>query len=81
MVVMYALNSVNLLRISKEGEMGPSSISAEHGISAHPEYVISSVVTPVAMRISRDRWRVTIYRGDKREKRSKRLFNLTSSIR
>ncbi len=53
MVVMYALNAVSLLRVSKEGELEGLDLH-EHGISAYPEYVISSVVTPAAMQISRD---------------------------
>jgi Amt family ammonium transporter len=53
LVVMYALNSVKLLRVSKEGELEGLDLH-EHGISAYPEYVISSVVTPAAMQISRD---------------------------
>ena len=51
---MYALNSVKLLRVSREGELEGLDLH-EHGISAYPEYVISSVVTPAAMQISRDR--------------------------
>jgi len=54
LVVMYALNSVKLLRVSREGELEGLDLH-EHGISAYPEYVISSVVTPAAMQISRDR--------------------------
>ena len=53
MIVMYALNAVKLLRVSKEGELEGLDLH-EHGISAYPEYVISSVVTPAAMQISRD---------------------------
>ena len=54
MVVMYAINSIGLLRVSKEGELEGLDLH-EHGISAYPEYVISSVVTPAALQISRDR--------------------------
>ncbi len=53
MVVMYSLNAVGMLRVSKEGELEGLDLH-EHGISAYPEYVISSVVTPAAMQISRD---------------------------
>jgi Amt family ammonium transporter len=54
MVVMGGLNAVGLLRVSKEGELEGLDLH-EHGISAYPEYVISSVVTPAAMTIARDR--------------------------
>ena len=52
---MYALNAVGFAA-RFEGEANwKASILHEHGISAYPEYVISSVVTPAAMQISRDR--------------------------
>jgi Amt family ammonium transporter len=54
MVVMAGLNAVGLLRVSKEGELEGLDLH-EHGISAYPEYVISSVVTPAAMTIARER--------------------------
>lgn len=54
LIVMYAINAIGLLRLSKEGELEGMDLH-EHGISAYPEYVISSVVTPAAMQISRDR--------------------------
>ncbi len=54
LIVMYAINAAGLLRLSKEGELEGMDLH-EHGISAYPEYVISSVVTPAAMQISRDR--------------------------
>jgi len=54
MVVMGGLNAVGLLRVSKEGELEGLDLH-EHGISAYPEYVISSVVTPAAMTIARER--------------------------
>jgi ammonium transporter, Amt family len=47
MIVMYALNSVGLLRVSKEGELEGLDLH-EHGISAYPEYVISSIGGPAA---------------------------------
>jgi Amt family ammonium transporter len=48
MVVMYALNAVKLLRVSKEGELEGLDLH-EHGISAYPEYVISSIVGPASV--------------------------------
>jgi Amt family ammonium transporter len=47
MAVMYALNAVKLLRISKEGELEGLDLH-EHGISAYPEYVISSIASPAS---------------------------------
>jgi Amt family ammonium transporter len=51
MVVMVAVNSMGLLRVSKEGEAYGLDLH-EHGISAYPEYVISSTVTGAAVSIS-----------------------------
>ncbi len=53
LVVMYALNSLKLLRVSREGELEGLDLH-EHGISAYPEYVISSFVTPASMQLTRD---------------------------
>jgi len=53
MVMFFILNKAGVLRISREGELEGLDLH-EHGISAYPEYVISSVVTPAAMQISRD---------------------------
>ena len=53
MVMFFILNKFGILRISREGELEGLDLH-EHGISAYPEYVISSVVTPAAMQISRD---------------------------
>jgi Amt family ammonium transporter len=41
------------LRVSKEGELEGLDLH-EHGISAYPEYVISSIAMPAAMTLSRD---------------------------
>jgi Amt family ammonium transporter len=49
MAVMYAIKAVGLLRVSGEGE-GYGLDLHEHGISAYPEYVISSVARPGGMR-------------------------------
>lgn len=48
MAVMYAVNATGLLRVSTEGEMAGLDLH-EHGISAYPEYVISSIASPAAM--------------------------------
>src|SRR5438270_8217296 len=48
MIVMYALNAVGLLRISREGELEGLDLH-EHGISAYPEYVISALAAPHGM--------------------------------
>jgi Amt family ammonium transporter len=47
-VVMKAVNAMGLLRVSKEGEQLGLDVH-EHGISAYPEYVISSLASPSAM--------------------------------
>ena len=48
LAVMYLVNAFGLLRISADGETLGMDLH-EHGISAYPEYVISSVPSPVAM--------------------------------
>jgi Amt family ammonium transporter len=45
MAVMWAVNSVGLLRVSRQGEEYGLDLH-EHGISAYPEYVITSLGTP-----------------------------------
>jgi Amt family ammonium transporter len=54
MVVMYALNAVGVLRVSREGELEGLDLH-EHGISAYPEYVISSIGGPAAMTLPAER--------------------------
>ncbi len=48
LAVMYAVNAAGLLRVSAEGEAYGLDLH-EHGISAYPEYVISSVARPVGL--------------------------------
>jgi Amt family ammonium transporter len=48
MAVMYAVNAVKLLRVSPEGEAYGLDLH-EHGISAYPEYLISSLGRPSGM--------------------------------
>jgi Amt family ammonium transporter len=43
-----------MLRISREGELEGLDLH-EHGISAYPEYVISSIVSPAAVTLPVDR--------------------------
>jgi Amt family ammonium transporter len=50
MVLMLLVNAMGLLRISAEGEAEGLDLH-EHGISAYPEYVISSTVTGAALTI------------------------------
>jgi Amt family ammonium transporter len=48
LAVMYAVNAMGVLRVSNEGEQHGLDLH-EHGISAYPEYVISSIGTPAAL--------------------------------
>jgi ammonium transporter, Amt family len=48
LAVMYAVNATGTLRVTPEGEREGLDLH-EHGISAYPEYVISSFPSPSAM--------------------------------
>jgi ammonium transporter, Amt family len=48
MILMYAVHMMGILRVSKEGELHGLDLH-EHGISAYPEYVISSSGRPAGM--------------------------------
>jgi Amt family ammonium transporter len=50
MVVMLAVNAMGLLRLSKEDEAYGLDLT-EHGISAYPEYLISSMGRPAGMAV------------------------------
>jgi len=48
LILMYLVNATGLLRVSKEGEALGLDLH-EHGISAYPEYVLSSRAQPAAV--------------------------------
>ena len=45
LVMMYAVNAMGILRVSREGELHGLDLH-EHGISAYPEYVITALGSP-----------------------------------
>ena len=52
MVLMYAVNAMGLLRVSREGELHGLDLH-EHGISAYPEYVITTLGSPAGAPIDK----------------------------
>ncbi|HEY4380910.1 MAG TPA: ammonium transporter [Acidobacteriaceae bacterium] len=52
MVLMYTVNAMGLLRVSREGELHGLDLH-EHGISAYPEYVITTLGTPAGASIEK----------------------------
>ena len=48
LAVMYAVNAMGILRVSEEGERFGLDLH-EHGISAYPEYVLSTLGAPAGM--------------------------------
>jgi ammonium transporter, Amt family len=50
LAVMYAVNAFGVLRVSKDGEIYGLDLH-EHGISAYPEYLISSAGRPSGMAV------------------------------
>jgi Amt family ammonium transporter len=52
MVLMYAVNAMGLLRVSREGELHGLDLH-EHGISAYPEYVITTLGSPAGLPLDR----------------------------
>jgi Amt family ammonium transporter len=52
MVVMYAVNAMGLLRVSREGELHGLDLH-EHGISAYPEYVITTLGSPAGLTVDK----------------------------
>jgi Amt family ammonium transporter len=48
LALMYVVNLTGTLRVSEEGELFGLDLH-EHGISAYPEYVISSLAAPAGM--------------------------------
>ena len=53
MVLMYAVNAMGVLRVSREGELYGLDLH-EHGISAYPEYVITALGTPSGSQVAAD---------------------------
>ncbi len=48
LAVMYAVDALKILRVSREGELYGLDLH-EHGISAYPEYVISALAAPAGV--------------------------------
>src|ERR1035437_1643114 len=52
LVLMYAVNAMGLLRVSREGEIHGLDLH-EHGISAYPEYVITTLGSPAGLPVDK----------------------------
>ncbi|HEV2645049.1 MAG TPA: ammonium transporter [Acidobacteriaceae bacterium] len=52
LVLMYGVNAMGILRVSREGELHGLDLH-EHGISAYPEYVITSLGSPAGTPIDK----------------------------
>jgi Amt family ammonium transporter len=52
MVLMKAVDMMGLLRVSREGEIHGLDLH-EHGISAYPEYVITTLGSPAGMSVDK----------------------------
>jgi ammonium transporter, Amt family len=52
LILMYAVNAMGLLRVSREGELHGLDLH-EHGISAYPEYVITTLGSPAGMTVDK----------------------------
>jgi Amt family ammonium transporter len=72
LAVMYLVNATGLLRVSAEGETLGLDLH-EHGISAYPEYVISSLASPAAL--------VVQQQGDKTVIQARAPMNATELAR
>jgi len=48
LAVMYLVDALKILRVSREGELYGLDLH-EHGISAYPEYVISALAAPAGV--------------------------------
>ena len=53
LVLMYAVNAMGILRVSREGELYGLDLH-EHGISAYPEYVITALGSPSGSHVAAD---------------------------
>ena len=52
LVLMYAVNAMGFLRVSREGELHGLDLH-EHGISAYPEYVITTLGSPAGLLVEK----------------------------
>ena len=52
LALMYVVNAMGLLRVSREGELHGLDLH-EHGISAYPEYVITTLGSPAGLLVEK----------------------------